>query len=206
MHFISSTLCFVLVLTLVAICDGYAYGMGTGLGGMSVKDAKVVALRKICQNRGFLWPVFSRIRAALIRESTSQRKPVFWNISRTVIRKLTHHGYSQDRSRHSNVFFEIASKFRSCTQVFFRKTILKDWALFSWKNPSVLFSKFTSSKPKNLFKKVSALGIFGNSMQVFRQVVSRNTSMSVVKIRREHPPNITLENNSSKIFEKISSS
>ena len=96
MHFISSTLCFVLVLTLVAICDGYAYGMGTGLGGMSVKDAKVVALRKICQNRGFLWPVFSRIRAALIRESTSQRKPVFWNISRTVIIKLTHHGHSQE--------------------------------------------------------------------------------------------------------------
>ena len=54
MHFISSTLCFVLVLTLVAICDGYAYGMGTGLGGMSVKDAKVVKLRKIYQNRGFL--------------------------------------------------------------------------------------------------------------------------------------------------------
>lgn len=111
---------------------------------------------------------------------------------------------ARNRSRHSNVFFEIASKFRSCTQVFFRKTILKDWALFSWKNPSVLFTKFTSSKPKILFKKVSALGIFGNSMQVFRQVVSRNTSMSVVKIRREHSPDITLENSSSKIFEKIS--
>ena len=57
-----------------------------------------------------------------------------------------------------------------------------------------------------IYLKVSALSTFGNSMQVFRQVVSRNTSMSVVKIRREHPPNITLENSSSEIFEKISSS
>ena len=100
---------------------------------------------------------------------------------------------ARNRSRHSNVFFEIASKFRSCTQVFFRKTILKDWALFSWKNPSVLFSKFTSSKPKNLFKKVSALGIFGNSMQVFRQVVSRNTSMSVSKFAESIHPTLLLK-------------
>ena len=41
MKFISSTICLVLVLTLVAICDGYAYGLGTGLGGKTIENAKV---------------------------------------------------------------------------------------------------------------------------------------------------------------------
>ena len=43
----------------------------------------ILTLHKICQNTGFPWPVFSRIRivdSVLIRKNTGQRIPVFWYI------------------------------------------------------------------------------------------------------------------------------
>ena len=41
-------------------------------------------LRKMCQNTGFLWPVFYKIR-----ENTGQRKPVFWRMFYAVYLELT---------------------------------------------------------------------------------------------------------------------
>ena len=48
----------------------------------------ILTLHKICQNTGFPWPVFSRIRivdSVLIRKNTGQRIPVFWYILNVIM-------------------------------------------------------------------------------------------------------------------------
>ena len=48
-----------------------------------------VSLRKICENTGFLWPIYFLYKerlydSVLIREDTGQIKPVFWHILHSV--------------------------------------------------------------------------------------------------------------------------
>ena len=43
-----------------------------------------VMLHKICENKGFHWPVFFRVRTVLKQEKTGKLKPVFSHILRSV--------------------------------------------------------------------------------------------------------------------------
>ena len=54
----------------------------------AIREQKLAqSLHKICQNTGFLWPIFFRIMTessipSLYGKNTGQRKPLFWHILR----------------------------------------------------------------------------------------------------------------------------